>query len=110
MLRLFGPFEQAAHGVEKIARLRWRCGAAVAPGDDDPLRNRTVGLLPRRLDDLLEVTFTVAASRGSKVRPCRCLAIALDQPRQRARGRDQGWAHPPSDGGMILGAQNSGVP
>src|SRR5262249_9117854 len=63
VLRFFRPLEQSAHRVEKVARLRWCCCAAVAA-----LRYRgrcdvADRLMTRLLDHPPEMVLTIAAGR-----------------------------------------------
>ena len=83
MLGLFRPPEQATHRVEKIARLRRCAGAAIAPCDDNGLRDGADRLVSGRLDHLLEMVFAVTARGERQISPGGGLAIAFDQPGKR---------------------------
>jgi len=61
VLRGLRPLEQPAHGVEKIARLRRRCSATVAARHHVGMRDRAIGLIARRFNNLLEMVLAVAA-------------------------------------------------
>ncbi|MGB9219461.1 MAG: hypothetical protein WCC42_30100, partial [Pseudolabrys sp.] len=63
MLRRLCPPEEATHGVEVIAGLRWRMSATVFACNDDGLGDCSVGLVACRLNDLFKVVFPIASGR-----------------------------------------------
>jgi hypothetical protein len=95
MLRLFGPLEQAAHGIEKVARLRWRLGAAILASDNRRLSDIAIRFIAGRFQNAPEMVFVIASRGKRKISPSRRLAIALDQPSEAA------------DGGGVLCARDS---
>jgi hypothetical protein len=95
MLRLFGPLEQAAHGIEKVARLRRRRGATVLASDNRRLSDIAIRFIASRFQNAPEMVFAIASRGKRKISPSRRLAIALDQPSEAA------------DGGGVLCARDS---
>src|SRR5262245_35405449 len=61
VLRRLRPPEKAPHCVEIVACLCWSVGAAIPAGDNRCLIDGSIGVVPGRLDDGLEMIFTIPA-------------------------------------------------
>src|SRR5262249_55595159 len=86
VLRLYRPSEYAAHGIEEIAGLRWSMRATIAAGSDDICRDLSDRPVASRLNDMAEDVLALAPRCRSELRPRCGLAIARNQPSERANG------------------------
>jgi hypothetical protein len=106
-LRLGGPTEQSAHGIKKVAGLRWRARTSLSASHDDLGRDLGERLVACRLDHMEEDVFALPPSRPRQGRPCRGLAIAGNEPPKGAQSLafDLLWACRASDSCLILSAK-----
>src|SRR5262245_42806326 len=81
------PLKKSAHGVEEMARLKRRLGASITSGADRCLSDPRIWRIASRGDNLLENILTLFARRQRKSGPVRTVAIAHDQPCERANAR-----------------------